>query len=142
MIRIIGILLSFFSLNAFSMPTPVIHEINHESWTQMPNSLIKYVVVAGNPKEKNLFVLRIKIPPHTQMGLHSHRNGEYDTVLIGSCDLAWYQGRTVKHELVQAGSFVSIPPGILHYGWTNSQEVVIQISAIGPWSALHSRYLG
>ncbi|QLH41446.1 MAG: hypothetical protein HWD59_01050 [Coxiellaceae bacterium] len=40
-----------------------------------------------------------------------------------------------------AGSFVAIPAGVPHFGWTN-EETVLQITGVGPWKINYMSVIG
>lgn len=107
-------------------------------WMDMPHSMGKYAVLAGDPKKKGLFVVRIKFPADYTIAPHHHEHNEYDTVITGSCYIA--RGSVFKKEnglKATAGAFVSIPGGLSHYGWTDTEGAVIQISGMGPWKPIY-----
>jgi len=109
-------------------------------WHQMPNSPAKFAVLAGNPKTKDFFVVRVKFPPHFTMQPHHHMNYEYDTVISGKNYLAFgdHVDKT-KGKTISAGQFVIIPPNVTHYGWTTDSEVIIQITGNGPWGPVYEK---
>lgn len=105
-------------------------------WINMPGSAGKYTIIAGDPKKEGLFVIRVKFPPNHAIPPHHHDHDEYDTVISGSCYIA--KGIVFKKEnglLATAGTFVAIPPKIVHYGWTGPEGAIIQLSGMGPWKA-------
>ena len=137
--KILGLLFIYFLSN--SVNANVIHIVKADDelkWINMPSSAGKYVVIAGDPKQKGLFVVRVKFPPNYSIAPHHHNHYEYDTVISGSCNIA--KGNVVTKEnglLATAGTFVSIPPHIVHYGWTGPEGAIIQLSGTGPWKPLY-----
>lgn len=107
-------------------------------WLDMPNTAGKYAILAGDPKKEEVFVVRVKFPANYSIRIHHHNNYEYDTVISGSCYIA--KGKVFKKEnglLATAGTFVSVPPHIAHFGWTGPEGAIIQISGMGPWKPLY-----
>lgn len=103
-------------------------------WINMPHSVGKYAVIAGDPQKEDLFVIRVKFPPNHLIAAHQHNHYEYDTVISGSCYVA--KGNSLKKEnglLAMPGTFVAIPPHLIHYGWTGPEGAIIQLSGMGPW---------
>lgn len=139
--KILGCAFIFYFISASTHATTDIHltKSNDElQWINMPNSSGKYVVIAGNPKKEELFIVRVKFPPNYSIAPHHHNHYEYDTVISGSCNIA--KGNVVNKKnglLATAGTFVSIPPHIIHYGWTGPEGAIIQLSGMGPWSPLY-----
>lgn len=116
----------------------IVSDNNKLQWLEMPNSAGKYAVIAGNPEKEEMFVVRVKFPPNYSIAPHYHQHYEYDTVIAGSCNIASGDDLTKANgRLVKAGSFVSIPPNMVHRGWTGSEGAIIQLSGIGPW---HPKY--
>jgi quercetin dioxygenase-like cupin family protein len=116
----------------------LVKENDKLKWIDMPNSAGKYIVIAGDPKKEDLFVVRVKFPPNYSIAPHHHNHYEYDTVISGSCYIA--QGKVLKKEnglLATAGTFVSIPPHLIHYGWTGPEGAIIQLSGMGPWKPIY-----
>ncbi len=102
----------------------------------MPGAQV--TVLSGNPEKKEPFVVRIKLPANYAVAVHSHPINEFDTVisgtyLYGTGDVA-SRDKTIE---LPAGSFVSIPSHLKHYGWTK-EETIIQINGIGPWRMIYS----
>jgi quercetin dioxygenase-like cupin family protein len=129
----------FLSTSAGANNTIHLVKANDElKWINMPSSAGKYVVIAGNPKKEGLFVVRVKFPPNYSISPHHHNHYEYDTVISGSCNIA--KGNVLRKEnglLATAGTFVSIPPHLIHYGWTGPEGAIIQLSGMGPWKPLY-----
>lgn len=135
--RIVGLLsvLCLLSANINATGIGLVKTDDALQWVDMPNSAGKYTILAGDPKKSGVFVVRVKFPPNYAITPHHHNNYEYDTVISGSCYIA--KGRVVTKKnglLAKAGTFVSIPPQIMHYGWTGAEGAVIQLSGMGPWS--------
>jgi quercetin dioxygenase-like cupin family protein len=106
-------------------------------WGEGPDALppgIKAVVVEGDPKKADLFHMRLKAPAGYRVMPHRHPNTERVTVISGSLKLGLgEQYDESKTKMLPAGSFFSLPPETAHFV-TVSEETVIQISTIGPWS--------
>ncbi|VVC75400.1 hypothetical protein AQUSIP_06900 [Aquicella siphonis] len=128
------VILCFLSAGVFANNIHVVRADGDLKWIDMPNSAGKYAIIAGDPKREDLFVIRIKFPANYSIAPHYHDHYEYDTVISGSCYIA--RGNEFKKRngvLATAGTFVSIPPRLSHYGWTGPEGAVIQISGMGPW---------
>ena len=94
---------------------------------------VKFVVLAGNPSQPGLYVIRAKFAPHTMSRPHSHPEARYVTVLKGT----WWAG---TGETLDPGSTTPIPaggfaihgPGKVHYDGAKDDEVIVQITGMGP----------
>ncbi|MDK1493790.1 cupin domain-containing protein [Sinorhizobium sp. 7-81] len=91
-------------------------------------------VLFGDPTKEGQFALRIKVPAGYHVPPHSHPVDENVTVISGTFKLG--MGETAdqsKAEALPAGSFISLPPGMNHYVYTD-EETVVQINTVGPWA--------
>jgi quercetin dioxygenase-like cupin family protein len=94
---------------------------------------VKFVVIAGNPSQPGLYVIRAKFAPHTMSRPHWHPEARYVTVLQGT----WWAGTGETFDPnsttpVHAGGFAIHAPGKVHYDGAKDEEVIVQISGIGP----------
>jgi quercetin dioxygenase-like cupin family protein len=100
----------------------------------------KTAVIDGDPKSAGPFVMRIKIPPKTTIGVHTHPATENVTVLSGT--LYFAAGDKLEPNAAKAfgpGSYFSIAQGKPMFAYSKDKEVVIQIHGTGPWGIT---YLG
>lgn len=107
-------------------------------WENLPDSEAQFAVLAGDTTQETFFVVRIKFPPNYSISPHHHLNYEYDTIIEGKCYIA--MGATFdksKGIPNTAGNFVVIPPHLPHYGWTEDEGAIIQVSGIGPWGPIY-----
>lgn len=115
---------------AFLRVTP--EEVRWSANPAMPKG-VQTAVLYGDPRRAGLFALRVKFPPHTRLGVHSHPDERIRTVISGT----YYSGVGDRFD---ASSLLPLPPGTLTYvpvkAWqfaeTRDEEVVIQIIGIGP----------
>ncbi len=94
---------------------------------------VKFVVIAGNPREAGIYVIRAKFAGHTMSKPHSHPEARYVTVLKGT----WWAGVGEKFDPdsttpVPAGGFAVHTPGKVHYDGAKDEEVIVQIMGMGP----------
>jgi quercetin dioxygenase-like cupin family protein len=94
---------------------------------------VKFVVIAGNPRETGIYVIRAKFAPHTMSRPHWHPEARYVTVLKGT---GW-AGTGEKFDPdsttpVPAGSFAVHAPGKVHYDGAKDEEVIVQITGMEP----------
>ena len=94
---------------------------------------VKFVVLAGNPREAGLYVIRAKFAPHTMSRPHWHPETRYVTVVKGT----WWAGTGDKFDPnnttpVPTGGFAIHAPREVHYDGAKDEEVIVQIAGIGP----------
>lgn len=105
-------------------------------WQDGPASVedgIEVAVLEGNPSEAGVFTLRLKIPDEGYISPHWHPNVERVTVISGTFLLG--SGEDMNHqdvERLEAGSYTSMPPEMVHYAIAEG-ETVIQLTSVGPW---------
>ena len=94
---------------------------------------VKFVVLAGNPREAGLYVIRAKFAPHTMSRPHWHPETRYVTVVKGT----WWAGTgdqldPDKTTPIRAGGFAIHAPREVHYDGAKDEEAIVQIVGIGP----------
>lgn len=106
-------------------------------WSSAPPSIpagAQAAVLYGNPGKEGLFALRLKLPKGYALAPHTHPKPEVVTVISGTFRLG--MGETADRSKAQplgAGSFLALPPGMAHFGFTD-EETVIQLNSTGPWT--------
>ena len=96
---------------------------------------IQTVVLKGDPNQAGVYTIMLRVPAHTQIAAHSHRDDRVATVISGT----WHFGYGNKFDPAQLktlppGSFYTEPPGQNHFAETGDEAVVVQITGFGPSS--------
>jgi pimeloyl-ACP methyl ester carboxylesterase/quercetin dioxygenase-like cupin family protein len=96
---------------------------------------IQTVVLKGDPNESGVYTIMLRVPAHTQIAAHSHRDDRVATVVAGT----WHIGYGDKFDesrlkTLPPGSFYTEPPGRNHFAETGDEPVVVQITGFGPSS--------
>ncbi len=94
---------------------------------------VEIVVLAGNPGEAGVFVLRLKFPAGYVIPPHTHSQDELVTVISGRLGVA--MGDTLDRDaapLLAPESFVQLPANMAHYAWAD-EETVVQLAGMGPF---------
>ena len=94
----------------------------------------KTAIIDGDPKSSGPFVMRLKAPPKTTIGVHTHPAVENVTVLSGT--LYFAAGDKFDPKAAKAfgpGSYFSIAQGKPMFAFTKDKETVVQIHGNGPW---------
>lgn len=94
---------------------------------------VKFVVIAGNPNEAGFYTIRAKFAPGTMSRPHWHPETRYVTVLKGT----WWAGEGDKLDPdatvpLPVGSFAMHTARAVHFDGAKDEEVIVQISGIGP----------
>lgn len=94
----------------------------------------KTAVIDGDPKSSGLFAMRLKLPPKSKIGVHTHPADENVTVLSGT--LYFAAGDKFDPKTAKAfgpGSYFSIGKGKPMFAYTMDKEAVVQLNGNGPW---------
>lgn len=94
----------------------------------------KTAVIDGDPKSSGPFVMRLKVPPKTEIKVHTHPADENVTVLSGTLYFAAgdkFDTKTAKS--FGPGSYFSIAKGKPMFAYTRDKEAVLQLHGNGPW---------
>jgi quercetin dioxygenase-like cupin family protein len=94
----------------------------------------KTAVIQGDPKSSGPFVMRIKAPPKTTIGVHTHPATENVTILSGT--LYFAAGDKFDPKGAKAygpGSYFSIAQGKPMFAFTKDKATEVQIHGNGPW---------
>jgi oxalate decarboxylase/phosphoglucose isomerase-like protein (cupin superfamily) len=114
--------------------TIAIQQVDELQWQDYPGLPgVKFVVIAGNPREAGPYTIRAKFSPGVMSKPHWHPEARYVTVMQGT----WWAGEGEvldpnKTVPVKAGGFAIHAPGKVHYDGAKDEEVIVQISGIGP----------
>jgi pimeloyl-ACP methyl ester carboxylesterase/quercetin dioxygenase-like cupin family protein len=96
---------------------------------------IQTLVLKGDPNESGVYTIMLRVPAHTQIAAHSHRDDRVATVISGT----WHIGYGDKFDesklkALPPGSFYTEPPGQNHFAETGDEPAVVQITGFGPSS--------
>ena len=101
--------------------------------TKLPPG-VESAVVWGDPAKPGLFTFRVRFPANLVVQPHAHPSDEYVTIISGTWHTA--SGETFDESRLQAlppGGFYMLPAGIKQFSRTGPEDVVIQVTAQGPW---------
>ena len=94
---------------------------------------IHTTVLYGNPTGAGPYTIEIRVPPHTKIAAHTHRDDRTAVVVSGM----WFfgYGDTADEELVKPlapGSFYTEPADAPHFAMTRDEPAVVYITGQGP----------
>jgi pimeloyl-ACP methyl ester carboxylesterase/quercetin dioxygenase-like cupin family protein len=96
---------------------------------------IQTVVLKGDPNQVGVYTIMLRVPAHTQIAAHSHRDDRVATVISGTWRIGYGDHfDESKLKALPAGSYYTEPPGQAHFAETGDEPVVVQISGFGPSS--------
>jgi quercetin dioxygenase-like cupin family protein len=94
----------------------------------------KSAVIDGDPKSSGTFVMRLKLPPKSNIRVHTHPADENVTILSGTLYFsaaAKFDSKTAKP--FGPGSYFSIEKGKPMFAYTTDKEAIVQLHGTGPW---------
>ena len=109
-------------------------DIDRLQWKDYPGLPgVTFTVVAGDPSRPGIYTIRAKFAPQTMSAPHWHPETRYVTVIKGT----WWTGAGPKFDPqttvpVRTGGFAIHTPKEIHYDGAKDEEVIVQISGIGP----------
>jgi len=107
-------------------------EIDWKPFPAFPPS-VRLAVVAGQPAEKGLYTVRVKVPDGVKLMPHKHPEDRIYTVISGVFYIGL--GDRFDETRLQAyppGTIVVLPGNTSHFHWARAGDYVTQVSAVGP----------
>jgi quercetin dioxygenase-like cupin family protein len=107
-------------------------EIRLQSDASRPGGM-EMATLAGNMGKPGLYAARIRIPAGLRVLPHTHPEDRLVVVLSGTL-LVGYGGH-FDASLMKAlppGGFFTEPAGQPHFAWARDDDVIVQVSGIGP----------
>ena len=104
-------------------------------WADVPSLPpgAKIAVIEGPLSEAVPFTFRLKFPANYQVPAHWHPAVERVTVLSGTFNMGVGDKLDMQKSMsLPPGRMTIMPPKTNHFAWTK-EEVVVQLSGIGPW---------
>lgn len=94
---------------------------------------IRTTVLAGDPARAGPYTIELRVPAHTSIQAHTHRDARTAIVVSGT----WYFGYGTKADpavvkRLPPGSFYSEPAADPHFALTRDQPAVVYITGWGP----------
>jgi quercetin dioxygenase-like cupin family protein len=94
---------------------------------------IQTTVLAGDPAAAGPYTIALRVPPHTVIAAHTHRDSRSAIVVSGT----WWFGygpHNSKDALkpLAPGSFYTEPGGQAHFARTGDGAAVVYITGVGP----------
>jgi len=96
---------------------------------------IETVVLKGDPDKAGVYTIMLRVPAHTKIAAHSHRDDRVATVISGTWHIGYGEKfDEAKLKALPPGSFYTEPPSVAHFAETGDEAVVVQITGFGPSS--------
>lgn len=96
---------------------------------------IKTIVLKGDPDQPGIYTILLRVPPHTRIAPHAHRDDRVATVVSGTWHIGYGDSfDEAKLKALPPGSYYTEPPGETHFAETGDEPVLVQITGSGPSS--------
>ena len=104
-------------------------------WSPLPSMPkgAQIAVLHGSPAKPGLFTIRVKLPANFKLPVHSHPDERVRTIISGTYYSAI--GDKVDNSRLMAfppGTFSHVPSKVWQFAETRDEEVVFQITGVGP----------
>jgi pimeloyl-ACP methyl ester carboxylesterase/uncharacterized RmlC-like cupin family protein len=94
---------------------------------------VQTTILSGNPDAAGPYAFEIRVPAHTQIAAHTHRDNR--TALVVSGDWHFGYGKVAEDEATMKlgpGSFYTEPADVAHFAFTRDEPTVVYITGQGP----------
>ncbi|KQY12289.1 alpha/beta hydrolase [Rhizobium sp. Root482] len=94
---------------------------------------VDMIVLSGNPNENGPYAIELRVPAHTRIASHTHRDNRTARVISG----LWHFGYGPKAEDAATmelgpGGFYTEPASMAHFAFTANQPAILHITGQGP----------
>jgi quercetin dioxygenase-like cupin family protein len=101
---------------------------------------IQTTVLSGDPTAVGPYTIALRVPAHTRIAAHTHRDDRASVVVSGE----WFfgYGATASDAEVKAlgpGSFYTEPAGRPHFAQTHELPAVVYVSGFGPTDTVYEQ---
>jgi quercetin dioxygenase-like cupin family protein len=101
---------------------------------------IETTVLSGDPTAAGPYTIALRVPAHTRIAAHTHRDDRASVVVSGE----WFfgYGATASDAEAKAlgpGSFYTEPAGRPHFAQTHELPAVVYVSGFGPSDTVYEQ---
>jgi len=99
---------------------------------------VQTTVLSGDPNGAGPYAFEIRVPAHTRIAAHTHRDNR--TALVVSGEWHFGYGATaseVAGKTLPPGSFYTEPAGVAHFAFAGDTPTVVYITGIGPTDTVY-----
>lgn len=107
-------------------------DIEWKPFAAFPAS-VRLAIVAGDPAENGLYVVRVKVPRGVKLLPHRHPEDRVYTVMSGIFYIGLGEAfDPAKLVAYPPGAVIILPGGAAHFHWARSGEYITQVTGVGP----------
>ncbi|HWZ92745.1 MAG TPA: alpha/beta fold hydrolase [Polyangiaceae bacterium] len=94
---------------------------------------VQTTVLSGDPNAPGPYAFEIRVPAHTRIAAHTHRDNRTAMVVSGEWHFGYGQSASDSaSKTLTPGGFYTEPAGVAHFAFTGDAPTVVYISGIGP----------
>jgi pimeloyl-ACP methyl ester carboxylesterase/quercetin dioxygenase-like cupin family protein len=94
---------------------------------------VQTTVLSGDPNKPGPYAFEIRVPAHTRIAAHRHRDNRTAIVVSGEWHFGYgEQADKAKTKTLGPGGFYTEPAGQAHFAFTGDKPTVVYISGQGP----------
>ena len=99
---------------------------------------IETTILSGDPARAGPYAIEIRIPAHTRIAVHTHRDDRFAVVVSG----VWYFGYGTTSDSARVkplgpGAFYTEPGAVAHFAFTRERPAVVYIAGYGPTNTVY-----
>lgn len=93
---------------------------------------IQTIVLSGDPAKAGPYAIQLKVPAHTNIAAHTHRDNRFAMVVSGGWHFGYGETANAATTALGPGGFYTEPAGMVHFAFTGDQPTVVYITGQGP----------
>jgi uncharacterized RmlC-like cupin family protein len=99
---------------------------------------VQTTVLSGNPNAPGPYAFEIRVPPHTSIAAHLHRDNRNAIVVSGEWHFGYGdEANEVSTMKLGPGGFYTEPAGVNHFAFTGDSPAVVYITGNGPTDTVY-----
>lgn len=102
---------------------------------------VQTTVLSGNPNAPGPYAFEIRVPAHTRIAAHLHRDDRNALVVSGQWHFGYGdEASDAAAKTLGPGGFYTEPAGVNHFAFTGDEPAVVYITGYGPTDTIYSAH--
>lgn len=102
---------------------------------------VQTTVLSGNPNVTGPYAFEIRVPAHTRIAAHLHRDDRNALVVSGQWHFGYGdEASDAAAKTLGPGGFYTEPAGVNHFAFTGDEPAVVYITGYGPTDTIYSAH--
>jgi uncharacterized RmlC-like cupin family protein len=94
---------------------------------------VQTTVLSGDPNASGPYAIEIRVPPHTRIAAHRHRDNRTAIVVSGEWHFGYGEDASeAATTTLGPGGFYTEPASVAHFAFTGDAPTVVYITGQGP----------